>query len=94
MLTLRDKLGGTVSRPPAFDAWIDMYSGDEFENEVKEYIAIVDDAAKKADSITLKKMEEHFIMSCKLEHMFWDQAENLMQWPCFTAAAAADDETK
>ena len=93
MLKLRDQLGDTVSRPPAFDAWIDMYSGDEFENEVKEYIAIVDAVAKKADSKTLKKMEEHFIMSCRLEHMFWDQAENLMQWSSFTTSST-DDETK
>ena len=86
MLELRDKLriDDTVKRPPQFDAWIDMYAGDEFEREVKEYIAIVDDAAKIADSATLKKMEEHFIMSCKLEHMFWDQAEELMQWPDFS----------
>jgi len=29
----------------------------------------------------IKKMEQHFIMCCKLEHMFWDQAEALMKWP-------------
>lgn len=84
MLALRDNLGDTVQRPPQFDAWIDMYGGDDFEREVKEYIAIVDDAAKGADSETLKRMEEHFVMSCKLEHMFWDQAQNLMQWPDFS----------
>ena len=86
MLELRDKLriDDTVKRPPQFDAWIDMYAGDDFEREVKEYITIVDDAAKFADSATLKKMEEHFIMSCKLEHMFWDQAHELMQWPDFS----------
>lgn len=83
MLELRDKLGDSVERPPQFDAWIDMYGGEEFEKEVKEYIAIVDDVAKDADEESLKKMEEHFIMSCKLEHMFWDQAQDLMQWPDF-----------
>lgn len=85
MLELRDKLGDSVERPPQFDAWIDMYGGEEFEKEVKEYIAIVDDVAKDADEESLKKMEEHFIMSCKLEHMFWDQAQDLMQWPDFSA---------
>lgn len=84
MLALRDKLGDSVKRPPQFDAWIDMYGGEEFEKEVKEYIAIVDDATKGADDDTLKKMEDHFIMSCKLEHMFWDQAQDLMQWPDFS----------
>lgn len=84
MLALRDKLGDSVERPPQFDAWIDMYGGEEFEREVKEFIAIVDDVAKEADSETLKRMEEHFIMSCNLEHMFWDAADNLMQWPDFS----------
>lgn len=85
MLALREQLGDSVERPPEFDAWIDMYGGEEFEKEVKDYIAIVDDAAAKGgDEETLKKMKEHFIMSCKLEHMFWDQAQNLMSWPDFS----------
>ncbi|KAL7526516.1 hypothetical protein ACHAXR_001525 [Thalassiosira sp. AJA248-18] len=84
MLELRDKLGDSVERPPQFDAWIDMYAGEEFEKRVKEYIAIVDDVAKDADEETLKMMEKHFVMGCKLEHMFWDQAQDLMQWPAFS----------
>ena len=81
MLALREELGDSVTRPPQYDAWIDMYSGEEFEREVNDYIAIVDKAAKTADEGTLKQMEEHFIMSCKLEHLFWNQAHELMQWP-------------
>lgn len=81
MLKLRDELGDSVERPPEFDAWIDMYAGGEFEKVVTDYIAIVDDVAKGVDSETLKRMEEHFIMSCKMEHLFWDQASDLMRWP-------------
>ena len=58
-----------------------MYGGEEFEKEVKAYIPMVDVAAKNADEATLKEMEKHFIMSCKLEHMFWDQAQHRMEWP-------------
>jgi thiaminase/transcriptional activator TenA len=58
-----------------------MYGGDDFEKEVKDYIVMCDTAAKDADTDTLKEMEKHFIMSCKLEHMFWDQAQNRMEWP-------------
>lgn len=58
-----------------------MYASEEFEKEVTDYISIVNDAAKDANEEELAKMEEHFIMSCKLEHMFWDQAEDLTQWP-------------
>lgn len=81
MLELRDALGDEVERPPEFDAWIDMYSGEDFEKVVADYKAIVDDMAKDVDSETLKRMEEHFIMACKLEHVFWDAASDLVRWP-------------
>lgn len=58
-----------------------MYGGEDFEKEVKDYVAMVDAACKTADKATLKEMEKHFFMSCKLEHMFWDQAQNRMEWP-------------
>jgi thiaminase/transcriptional activator TenA len=58
-----------------------MYGGEEFEREVKDYIRMVDEACKTADDETVKRMQAHFIMSCKLEHMFWDQAHALMLWP-------------
>ena len=68
-------------RAPQFDAWIDMYGGEEFEKEVKEYIELVDAECKNADEAELKEMQEHFNMCCKLEHMFWDQASTIMEWP-------------
>lgn len=71
----------SVERPPAYDAWIDMYASPAFEKEVKDYIEIVDTVAKNATDEVRAKMQEHFIMCCKLEHMFWDQADSLMKWP-------------
>ncbi len=70
-----------MKRSEQFDAWIDLYGSEEFEKEVSDYIAIVDKAAKDLDEEALFKMEEHFKMSCKLEHMFWDQAQELTKWP-------------
>jgi thiaminase/transcriptional activator TenA len=58
-----------------------MYGGDDFEKEVRDYIAMVDKVCATADASTLKEMQKHFTMSCKLEHMFWDQANACMQWP-------------
>jgi len=98
MLKLRDELGDSAERIPQFDAWIDMYASEEFEKEVKDYIAMVDeikeDASSCVDTTTydyakeyeseddmVNRMQEHFIMCCKLEHMFWDQAYSLMKWP-------------
>mmetsp|Transcript_50859 Transcript_50859/g.75366 ORF Transcript_50859/g.75366 Transcript_50859/m.75366 type:complete len:234 (-) Transcript_50859:224-925(-) len=81
MLKLRDELGDSVKRCEQFDAWIDMYASEEFEKEVREYIDMVDVAAKNATPEKLELMKEHFLMSCKLEHMFWDQALALLEWP-------------
>uniref|UniRef100_A0A7R9WUR9 Thiaminase-2/PQQC domain-containing protein n=1 Tax=Craspedostauros australis TaxID=1486917 RepID=A0A7R9WUR9_9STRA len=81
MLKLREELGDSVKRPPQFDAWIDMYGGEEFEKEVTTYIAMVEAAIKKADEKTVKEMQDCFLMCCKLEHMFWDQADTLLKWP-------------
>mmetsp|Transcript_4886 Transcript_4886/g.6338 ORF Transcript_4886/g.6338 Transcript_4886/m.6338 type:complete len:247 (+) Transcript_4886:117-857(+) len=81
MLKLRDDLGETVQRPPQFDAWIDMYAGEEFETAVNDYIALADSYCQTADAETLQRMQEHFVLCCKLEHMFWDQAYTKMEWP-------------
>eukprot|EP00593_Proboscia_inermis_P001271 CAMPEP_0171297508 /NCGR_PEP_ID=MMETSP0816-20121228/6242_1 /TAXON_ID=420281 /ORGANISM="Proboscia inermis, Strain CCAP1064/1" /LENGTH=127 /DNA_ID=CAMNT_0011771817 /DNA_START=478 /DNA_END=861 /DNA_ORIENTATION=+ len=81
MLKLREELGDQVKRCPQFDEWIDMYGGDEFEKEVTDYIEMVDDVASKASAEKVELMKEHFLMCCKLEHMFWDQAMDQMDWP-------------
>lgn len=46
-----------------------MYGGDDFAKEVQEYISIVDAACATADDGTIAQMQEHFNMSCRLEHM-------------------------
>ena len=80
-------LASSVQRPPEFDAWIDMYGGDDFERDVRDYIALVDNAACGAatnntdDDVTWHAMQRHFLKSCQLEHMFWDQALTRLEWP-------------
>ena len=83
MLQLREELdkAGNRKAVPAYDAWIDLYASEEFEKEVKDYIGLVDQAIADADEGTIAKMQEHFNMTCRLEHMFWDQANSLMDWP-------------
>lgn len=58
-----------------------MYGGDDFERQVTAYIKLVDEAAERATVEKRNVMKEHFLMSCRLEHMFWDQAQTMMQWP-------------
>jgi len=97
MLKLRTTLDNgekKSERKPQYDAWIDMYAGEDFQKEVKDYIAMVNaeceklqepqqdnDNRRKENIDTMKKMQQHFVMGCKLEHMFWDQASTMMKWP-------------
>jgi thiaminase/transcriptional activator TenA len=71
----------SVQRPPEYDAWIDMYGGDDFEKTVNDYIAMVDRACETAPVEEFEAMKKHFLMSSRLEHMFWDQALTVMKWP-------------
>jgi len=94
MLKLRETLdAGDASlkskRKPQYDAWIDAYASDEFEKDVKDYLVMVDvecariqatESSEEAKKM-LTSMQQHFIMGCKLEHMFWDQAQTNLQWP-------------
>jgi thiaminase/transcriptional activator TenA len=58
-----------------------MYAGEGFENSVKAYIAMVDDVCESVTTEEFDEMKYHFVMSCKLEYMFWDQAFHMMKWP-------------
>ena len=70
-------------RPEEYDRWIDMYAGEEFETAVKDYRALVEDAARSADETTLRAMSKHFTKACELEWMFWTAAEEGIDWPSF-----------
>eukprot|EP00548_Thalassiothrix_antarctica_P013044 CAMPEP_0194176898 /NCGR_PEP_ID=MMETSP0154-20130528/10771_1 /TAXON_ID=1049557 /ORGANISM="Thalassiothrix antarctica, Strain L6-D1" /LENGTH=249 /DNA_ID=CAMNT_0038891283 /DNA_START=40 /DNA_END=785 /DNA_ORIENTATION=- len=82
--------GAKERRKPQYDAWIDKYAGEEFEKGVSDYIAMVNAECERIQSsddedskvkAALERMQQHFIMGCKLEHMFWDQASTKLQWP-------------
>lgn len=68
-----------------------MYGGEDFESEVRDYIVMVDAACQTVDDATVQEMQKHFIMCCKLEHMFWDQAQTLMDWPPVLRGQKSDD---
>lgn len=57
-----------------YDKWIDMYGGEEFEKEVKDYKQIIEDAAEGVEEEGREKMREHMKRGCIMEYMFWDQS--------------------
>jgi len=64
-----------------YQEWIDAYAGEDFSKSVDRAIKITDQVAFQVTENTRKRMSEAFIMSTRLEWMFWDSAYRLEKWP-------------
>jgi thiaminase/transcriptional activator TenA len=63
-----------------YQKWIDTYSGEEFQEVVQNAIDLTDRVAKDASDKQIKKMQEAFTTSTRLEWMFWDSAYRMENW--------------
>ena len=70
-----------AATPNPYQAWIDTYAGEEFENAVRAVIATTDEVAGRASDDTLAAMHTAFTRATQLEWMFWDSAYRLADWP-------------
>ena len=64
-----------------YQAWIDTYADEEFEQGIQKVIAISDRSAAAATPIIRDQMIEAFERASILEWMFWDSAYRLENWP-------------
>ena len=64
-----------------YQAWIDTYAGEEFQEAVRGIIAATDAAAATASSATVVAMHEAYTTASKLEWIFWDSAYRTEDWP-------------
>lgn len=64
-----------------YQAWIDTYSGEEFNTAVNNVIRTIDKVAATCDADTLTKMHKAYTDAAKLEWMFWDSAYQQRTWP-------------
>lgn len=64
-----------------YQAWIDAYSGEEFQKGVRAMIALVDEAASGQTASMIEAMHAAFTAAARFEWMFWDSAYRLEQWP-------------
>lgn len=69
-----------VTENNPFQAWIDTYSGDEFNQAVQHIIATVDQVAEQSDPTTREKMKAAYRRGAELEWLFWDSAYHQRQW--------------
>ena len=63
-----------------YQAWIDTYSGEEFNTAVQKVLATIDRIAERVDADTLEKMHEAYRYGAQLEWLFWDSAYQQRKW--------------
>ena len=64
-----------------YHAWIDTYSGTDFQDAVARMIATTDAAARDASPALRARMHRAFTHATRLEWMFWDSAYREAVWP-------------
>ena len=72
-------VGHSVPDNP-YQLWIDTYAGEEFGAAVERAIEITEEVASGATEEGRKRMDEAFVLSSRLEWMFWDSAYRMEQW--------------
>ncbi|GJD46572.1 Aminopyrimidine aminohydrolase [Methylobacterium cerastii] len=64
-----------------YHAWIDTYSGTDFQEAVARMIAATNAAAIHASPTLRERMHRAFTHATRLEWMFWDSAYRDAAWP-------------
>ncbi|WP_425916110.1 thiaminase II [Acinetobacter sp. TSRC1-2] len=75
----KDIVKNSIENNP-YQAWVDTYSGEEFNEAVRNVITTIDKVAARCDADTLEKMHQAYTQAAKLEWLFWDSAYDQRQW--------------
>ena len=76
----KDIVNQSVANNP-YQAWVDTYSGEHFNEAVRNVLATIDRIAERADADTIEKMHQAYTKGAQLEYLFWDSAYQQKQWP-------------
>lgn len=63
-----------------YEAWIEMYTGEEFEELTEWCRDLMDDVASAATSADRARYRERFLTSARYEYRFWDAAWRGETW--------------
>jgi len=72
-------VGQSVPENP-YQLWIDTYAGEEFAVAVRRAIDITEEVAAGTTDTRRQRMAEAFVLSSRLEWMFWDSAYRMEKW--------------
>ena len=80
-LEVGKELEKSGSSNPLYQQWIETYSSEEFEDAVNTVKAVTNSVAERLTDAQREKMREHFIVTSKLEYLFWDMGYHRLAWP-------------
>ena len=72
---------GIAAKDNPYQAWIDTYADEEFEEGIRKVIAIANAAAATTTPVIRERMFDAFERASLLEWMFWDSAYRREAWP-------------
>lgn len=75
----KDIVNASVANNP-YQAWVDTYSGEHFNEAVQNVLATIDRIAARCDADTIEKMHQAYTKGAELEYLFWDGAYHQRQW--------------
>jgi len=76
-LEIADKSSKIDIRNEIFRNWVQFYSSNESRRQVEGIKQILNMLAEKENEKSKNAMENHFIIACKYEYLFWEMAYRL-----------------
>ena len=65
---------------PLYQQWINTYSSDEFEAIVQSVLSVTNTIAASLTESHKAAMKHHFILTSKMEYLFWDMGYQQQSW--------------
>jgi len=72
---------GEPRNQPLYGEWIRTYASPEFAALAQWIRALLDTIGEDAGGQERGRMEEHFLLSARYEHAFWDMSWRMEVWP-------------
>ncbi|MGH7424082.1 MAG: thiaminase II, partial [Candidatus Methylomirabilales bacterium] len=72
---------GEPRNQPLYGEWIRTYASPEFTALAQWIRALLDTLGEDAGGQERARMEEHFLLSARYEHAFWDMGWRMEAWP-------------
>lgn len=71
----------TGSPTSLYQRWIETYSGEEAAKEVAYQCKLINRLYESADEKEREQMIDAFVISSKMEYLFWEMSYTLQTWP-------------